>query len=133
MLTVEQVKSYSDVSIGSDRLGYISEGESFTKCMARLIYVHNGRASKMRIICALPDSIERSDVETISEDEIKDTIDWQRFTTWINRHDDLTEDNIVTIGEWAKFQSEHPDTCGRNGELDTINNQMNDLNKVVLV
>ena len=108
MLTIEQVRIHSEVFLGSDmpsendREAYVREyarryfkGEDWelVKSMARFIYIHNGYASKLRIVCGLLEPILNSKVREKSEENIKATIDWDRFTTWINMHDDLA---IVT-------------------------------------
>ena len=125
MLTVKQVQGHSEVSLGSD-----SE-DDFTKSMARLLYVHNEHASKMRIICGLKEPIASSEKEKRTEEDIKATIDWQRFTDWINRHDELQEYNLVTRRVYSFYHWRYwkQGKIGRDGILDTIQNKMIDCNK----
>ncbi len=139
MLTVEQVKAHSEISLGHEEskgtLKYLNPDRDWIRSMARLLYVHNERASKMRIICGLPESIPSLDGEKRTEDEIKETIDWEKFTRWINRHDDLSEDNLVTPKVWSclNLRYSKQDKVGRNGLLDTIRNEVIDCNKIVLL
>ena len=151
MLTAGQVRNHSEVSVGGEleRLeredygAYLREsqkrytGESwyYIRSMARLLYIDNERATKMRIICSLPNPISNTELTKTTEEEIKDTIDWEKFTKWINRHDDLTEDNLVSRDIWVKYnnQQSKKGKIGRNALLDTIKNEVIDCNKVVLV
>lgn len=150
MLTVEQVKQHSEVSCGSDmpndedRGAYYKEytrryitGEDydFTKSMARLLYIHNEHASKLRIICPLLEAVPSSKIPEQAEEDVKATIDWERFTKWINRHDDLTENNLVTRKVWSFCYSRYikQGKIGRDGLLDTMKNKVVDCNKIVLV
>ena len=123
MLTVEQVKAHSDVSVD-----YV-----YTMSMARIQYIHNERASKLKIISPLGERIIKYPFDKQVEDEIKATIDWERFTNWINKHDDLTVDNLVTGKEWSAYWIKHhkEDETGRSGILDTIKNEVVDCNKLV--
>ncbi len=176
MLTVEQVKAHSEVSLGRDprmvdaeesvsnMLGRLEKAgvngienwekkirpsllslpvgtlveewdTPYSKSMARLLYIHNGRASRLRIMCKLPEPIAESEEKNFTEEDIKATIDWEKFTKLINRHDDLTEDNLVTKDEWIDYniQQSKLGKVGRNGLLDTIKNEVIDCNKIVLV
>ncbi len=145
MLTVEQVKSHSEVSLGRRPLSELEglklyNGETdglpdFTKSMARLLYIHEERAHKMRIFCQLKESIPSSKVRDQTEQIIKETIDWDRFTNWINRHDDIGEDCLVTKETWPHFDYTYykQGRMGRDGILDTIKGEVIDCHRIVLV
>ncbi len=124
MLTVEQVKTHSEVSIGNG--GY---NKPYTSSLARLLYFHNEHRSKLWIMCELPNPIYDYEVEIVTEVAIKSTIDWDRFTDWINRHDDLSEEHLMTPKQWVDIKGKR----GRNGLLNTITNKVIDCNKVILV
>ena len=137
MLTVEQIKRHCEVSVGHDEssniLVSLMPDRNYTRSMARLLYIHNEHASKLRIICPLLKPIPHSEVRKWTEEEVKATIDWERFTIWINKHDDLAENNIVTVEEWADYQAKHREIIGRDGILDTIQKKVVDCHKLVLV
>ena len=146
MLSETQVRKHCEVSLGRgeslselDKLKlYDGETEGlpgFTQSMARILYIHNGHASKLRIICPLVEAIPYSKVGADIEEEIKDTIDWQRLTGWINKHDDLTADNLVTPMEYSSYQFDHhkEGNIGRDDILDTIKNEVLNCNDIVLV
>ena len=126
MLTEEQVKNHSEVSV-TDMPDEDARGV-YRRSMARLLYIHNERASRMKIVCMLPEPLPQSRLGAVTENEIKCTIDWEKFTAWINRHDDLTEENLGTMDEW--LEANRAGKPGRHGLLDTIRNETIDCNKL---
>ncbi len=139
MLTVEQVKAHSEVSLGHNEskgtLEYLQLDRDFTRSMARLLYIHEERAHKLRIICPLPENIPRSALEETTEEDVRATIDWDRFTNWINKHDDIGEDCLVTKETWVRLNYTYykQGRIGRDGILDTIKGEVIDCHKIVLV
>lgn len=130
MLTAEQVKSHSEVFLGKDDV----LGTEATKSMARILYFHNKRLSKMRIVCGLPEVIPCSAMIEMREVKVKTFIDWDTFANWINKHDDLGEENLLTAKEYSDYLCEHcRDLLGRDGLLDLRTNKVIDYSKIVLV
>ena len=128
MLTVEQVKNHSELLL------WINQpfDQDYSKCGARLCYLHNNRLSKLKIICPVTSMIINSEYTT--EEIISLCIKWHRFTDWINKHDDLMESNLLTSRQYLDYLALHRhDPIGRNGALDLVENRVRDYNKIILV
>ena len=97
MLTVEQVKNNSQVYIGGDKS---SQGCSFNRSIAQFRYLNNGHACRLKATCKFPKAISLMTGIFSSKEDIKTTIDWKRFTNAINKYIALTEENIVSVGQW---------------------------------
>ena len=102
MLTVEQVKTHSEVFL---RYGLLKE--DYITYTARLLYLHNGRLSRLKIRGQLLESLPKSDIKEQMEENVKAIIDWEKFTDWVNRHDDLMESNLMTRSEWSAHNVKH--------------------------
>ncbi len=136
MLTIEQVKRASDVYLGRESVDFSRLLSAFeaTRSKARILYLHNGRLSRLRIICGLSEVISDSEIKELSEEDVKEFIDWDRFTDWINKHDDLSEDNLLTPKQYSDYQVLHRhEPQGRNGTLDLVKGEVIDHSKEVLV
>ena len=140
MLTVEQVKSHSEIFIktnspfGQDYMGDSVFTPDYVKCAARLCYLHNNRLSKLSVICPLPIMLIETDIENVTEEGISLFIEWQKFTDWINKHDDLDETNLFTSRQYSDYLAIHRhEPRGRNGTLDLVRSVVVDHNKTVLV
>jgi len=128
MLTVEQVKKYSELLIKTEN----PFGQDYVRCVARLCYLHNNRLSKLSIVCPLPIMLIRIDIEHVTEEDVSMFIEWQKFTDWINKHDDLMESNLFTSKQYSDYLAVHRhDPIGRNGTLDLIKNRVIDYSKTV--
>ena len=72
--------------------------------------------------------------EEVTKEGISMFIEWQKFTDWVNKHDDLEESNLLTSSEYSDYLALHRnDPLGRNGTLDLIENRVIDHNRTVLV
>jgi len=136
MLEVEQVKAHSEIQLRRPCINHSIFTDASVAVKATLFYLHNEHLSRLSIICELPEGIALVKIEDIKEDDIRESIDWARFTDWINRHDDLTEINLKTKKEYSDYLVGHykeSKTIGRAGILDTIQDKVIDCNKIVLV
>ena len=123
MLTKEQVQRHSDVAIDI----YSPSFSDSLKATARLLYSHNDKLHRLYM------KFEATRF-TLYEGEVRQMIDWDRFTEWVNNHDDLTEDNLLTREQWIELHRSHPAMRGgREGAFDTVENRLIDYHKIVLV
>jgi len=131
MLTVEQVKEHSQLFLASEQCN-----DEYARCKARLLYLFNGQLSKLSIICPLPTMLIETDIEHVTEEGVSMFIEWQMFTDWINRLDDLGESDLLTPDQYSDYLTKHRKERGILGwqaTLDTIEGKVIDHSKFVLV
>ncbi|MBU2249599.1 MAG: hypothetical protein KKD77_22825 [Gammaproteobacteria bacterium] len=129
MLTIEQVKRHSQVSVVPD--GKLMTEDKWISSKARILYLFDGLLHKLYIKAAYEEIVSYT---TATEIDIRETIPWEIFTNWINKHDDITENHLLTAEEWVIHHSDHPEARnGRDGCLDLIKNTVVDYSKIVFV
>jgi len=135
MLTMEQVKKHSQLFLESEPpigLKY----QDFVRCRARLLYLFNKRLNKLDIICALPTMIPRVDIWELNQEDVSLFIEWEKFTEFVNKYDDLSEEMLLMPEEYSDYLTKHRKErgiMGRNGTLNYIQDKVIDYGKMVLV
>ena len=131
MLTVEQVKEHSFVTVSNEG-PWMSLCENPPRVRGVLCYQFAGKLHKLGMSFPIEHHIDVYAPD--AEDVCRQGIDWQRFTDWLNKHDDMTESDLLSREQYSELHVAHKDMRGgRNGDYDTRTDKVKDYNRTILV
>ncbi len=105
MLTVEQVKAHSEISVKSVPF-------ALSAYKAKLSYLKDGKICRLSIVDAFisPIPIEEKQISEWGENEIRALIPvskWGIFTHFVNESETLSQDMLLTWQEVKAYQESH--------------------------
>ena len=112
MLTVEQVKAYSEISVKSEGSGWASPSVRFEGYKAKLSYLKNGKICRLSIVDNFipPIPIEEKQSNEWGESELRLLIPikkWEIFTRFVNDSETLNEDMLLSWQEVRAYMESH--------------------------